>query len=83
MVNELLAAAGSAGIKVRQERLEYRDARASSGLVSIKGEAVLFLDKDIPEEEKLEHLARALKTADLTDVFLTPAARHLLEPDQE
>jgi len=79
LIEEFLAAARSAGIEVRQEALATRDVEAKSGLVRLKGKKVLFLDPGLSDKDKLKKLAEALRGADLENIYLSPAARSLIE----
>ena len=81
MMLELLAAARSAGIKVREAPLSGAEGGARSGLVLLRGTPVLLLDKGLSAGDRVEQLARALRCADLDNVYLSPAARSLIEAD--
>jgi hypothetical protein len=79
MVLELLAAAGSAGIDVREVPLSSGETKARSGLVVLRGTPVLFLDKNLPPRERAGLIAGALRGMDLDNVYLSPAARSIIE----
>lgn len=81
MIDELLEAARAAGVEVRSERLASSDPLTRSGLVTLKGSPVLFLDTGLAPHDQLDCLVRALRGADLENVYLSPAARALLEAE--
>lgn len=74
-----MAAAQSAGITVREAALNAGDQRAASGLVTLRGQRVLFLDFGLPLQERAELISSALRGLDLDNVFLSPAARALID----
>lgn len=82
VLDELKAAAQKAGIEVREVPLAMSDATARSGLVKLRGNPVLFLDPAADPEEAVGLLVQALAGRDLEDLFLSPAARSLLEERQ-
>lgn len=49
-----------------------------SGLCSMHGEKVLFIDRTLNDDEKLAVFAQELSQLDLNDVYLVPALRKLL-----
>ena len=65
LIDELVNAAQSAGVEVREDALESGDQKAASGLVRLRGTPVLFLDKKLGPEEKISLLAAALRELDL------------------
>ena len=75
--------AEKAGIRVRYEQLDLVDAVVRNGLCTIKGDRVLFVHRSHPVAEKIRILAEALKRVDLTGVYLKPAVRDLVDPDDE
>ena len=79
MVQELLAAARSAGIDVREAALCSQEARTESGLVTLRGTPVLFLDVNLPPAERAGLIAEALKGKDLGNIYLSPATRNMIE----
>ena len=75
---ELIAAAEQVGLEVRLRNLEDADPPAKSGLVRLKGKAVLFLHAGLPLPERSAALARALREFDLESLYLSPAARQAI-----
>jgi len=79
LIEELVNAAESAGVELREDALGEGDHKAASGLVTLKGVRVLFLDKKLGPEEKISVLAAALRKLDLENVYLSPAARKAID----
>jgi len=50
-----------------------------SGACRVRGDDVIFLDRNLPAAERVQALADALAGRDVETVYLTPAARRLLE----
>jgi len=88
MVEELAAAAERVGLQVRRERL-LREVgyRARGGACRLREKDLIIIDSSQPPAEQLEVLLDALRTRDLETLYLSPAARRLLqtrsdEPDR-
>ena len=64
------------GIDVR-----YTDG-GPSGLCTLKGERVLFIDKNLGQQSKVEVFAHAFKSLDLNGVYIIPALRRLMGMDE-
>ena len=54
-----------------------------SGLCTLKGERVLFLDKTLDRRDKIDVFVREFKTLDLEGFFVVPLIRRLLGLDNE
>jgi hypothetical protein len=67
---------------VREVPLGMTDQTALSGLVKLRGTPVLFLDPAADRDEAVRLLVLALAGHDLDDLYLSPAARALLEERQ-
>ena len=80
MVEELAAAAERIGLKVRRERL-LREVgyRARGGACRLREKDLVIIDSAQPPAEQLEVLLEALRTRDLETLYLSPAARRLLQ----
>jgi hypothetical protein len=88
LVDELAQAAERVGLQVRRERL-LREVgyRARGGACRLREKDLVFIDSAQPPAEQLEVLLEALRTRDLESLYLSPAARRLLQdqtdqPDQ-
>jgi len=67
------------GISVRYENVHIEEASGLGGLCRIKGEYVLIIHSRATVKEKLGVITRALKPFDLSDRYVRPALRELLE----
>jgi hypothetical protein len=79
IVDELAAAARAAGITIREAALATGELKARSGLCTLRGEPILFLDPALSMLERALVISSALRGRDLDNVYLSPAARALIE----
>lgn len=79
IVAELAAAASALGITVREFKRGGEDPPLQSGLVILRGLPVLFIEQGAPAEDRIAALGRALKNFDLEEIYLSPAARAVVE----
>lgn len=79
----LIELAEKLGIEVRREVLGDEEAVVKSGLAYVDGKPILFLDKRISSRETVAVLIRELKGFPMEDVYIRPALRRLLLPEQE
>ncbi len=83
LVSELEELAQRCGIEVRHEKLlrevGYR-ARSGSGIVKEKN--LVILDRTLAPAEQVEILVEALRGQDLENLYLSPAARRLLQDER-
>ena len=75
LLQELEAVASQLSVEVRHEDLEG----SRGGLIRLRGETCILLDRALPVRERVEVMAGALARLPLDDVFLRPAVRVLLE----
>jgi len=80
LCEELKEVATRLGMQVREEIL-LREVgyRVRSGLCRVHGEDVVFLDRSLPPEERVQVLLDALAGRDVETLYLSPALRRLLE----
>ncbi len=80
MLEELKAAAEKLGMKVREERL-LREVgyRVRSGRCRVGEDQVIFLDRNTPAESQIDVLIDELASLEIDQVYLSPAARSLLD----
>lgn len=83
VLDELIEAAGRVGLKVRREKL-LREVgyRARGGKCRLRSDDLIIIDRDQAPHEQLEIIAEALKGRDLEAVYLSPAARRILQVGQ-
>ncbi len=77
VLEDLEAAAAKLGVKVSYEVLG--ETIAGGGLCKVKGAYRVIIEKRGTVGEKAVTLAKALAALDTESVFLTPAARDLVE----
>jgi len=80
LCEELKEVARRLGMQVREEVL-LREVgyRVRSGACRVRGDDVVFLDRNLPPDERVQVLVDALAGRDVETFYLTPAARRLLE----
>jgi hypothetical protein len=83
LLADLLVLAERLDVRVRREALGDEETEVNSGLATVEGRPVLFLDSRIDSREAVEVLLRELRVFHLDDVYLRPALRRLLRPDSE
>ena len=81
------------GVKIRYEKILKEGSFFSGGLCRIKGEEVIIINSKVSVEDKIDILAKALMSFDLSQVFIKPALREFLtqfrpgkleeQPDEE
>ena len=75
LLQELEAVASQLSVEVRHEDLEG----SRGGLVRLRGQRCILLDRELSVPERVELMAGALARLPLDDVFLRPVVRELLE----
>jgi len=80
LCEELKEVARRLGMQVREEVL-LREVgyRVRSGSCRVRGDDVVFLDRNLPTDERVQVLLEALAGRDVETLYLTPALRQLLE----
>ena len=80
MLDELKAAAAKLGLDVREERL-LREVgyHVRSGRCRVREAEIIFLDREQPASAHIDVLVDELAGRPLEQIYLSPAARALLE----
>jgi len=78
LLNQLEELTESLGIKIRYEKILKEGSFFSGGLCRIKEEEVIIINSKISVENKIDILAKALMSFDLSQVFIKPALREFL-----
>jgi len=69
------------GLVVRRERiLREIGYRARGGACRLREKDLIIIDREQPAAEQLEILAEALRSHDLESLYLSPAARRVVQP---
>lgn len=71
------------GVEVFEQRLESETQKARSGLARVYQKNRLYLDKTLALEEKINLMIQALKSFDLSGVYLSPYLRAKVETQNE
>ncbi|MBV8137961.1 MAG: hypothetical protein JO121_20385 [Deltaproteobacteria bacterium] len=81
LVDELCEAAERVGLVVRREKiLREIGYRARGGACRLREKNLVIIDRDMAPAEQLEVLAEALRSCDLESLYLSPAARQVVQP---
>jgi hypothetical protein len=84
LLDEMVEAAERCGLEVRRERLMREVGyRARGGSCRFRERNLVILDSAQPEGEQLEVLVDALRERDLESLYLSPAARRMINPETE
>ena len=80
LLDELKVAAEKLGLQVREERL-LRDVgyRVRSGRCRLRSDEIIFLERGLPVQAHIDVLIDELAQRPLDDIYLSPAARALVE----
>jgi hypothetical protein len=80
LVDELVEAAKRLGLEVRREKiLREVGYRARGGACRLREKDLIILDREMPPAEQVEIIAEALRERNLEEVYLSPAARRVLQ----
>ena len=79
LLSQLEDLAGKFEIEIRYENINVEDSSSTGGLCRIKGEYVLIVHSRLTVKEKIRVLTKALKEFDLSEIYVRPAIRELLD----
>lgn len=83
LLNQLEELAEKLGVLVRDENINIEESSGAGGLCRIEGKYVLILNSKSTVKEKNQVLIKALRQFDLSDIYLKPVIRELLEGYEE
>ncbi len=84
LADELIEAAQRLGVEVRRERiLREVGYRARGGPCRLREQDLIIIDREMALADQLELLAEVLKDREHEQLYLSPAARKLLQPNAE
>ena len=84
LADELSEAARRLGLVVRREKiLREVGYRARVGACRFRDRDLIILDRELAPAEQVEILVEALRGRDLEALYLSPAARHLIDAASE
>lgn len=75
LFSELESVAARLGIDLRVERIESEQLGANGGLCRIRGCPLILIDASLPIADRVEVLARALSTFDVSAIHMPPVVR--------
>jgi hypothetical protein len=78
LLNQLEELAEALGIRIRYDKILKEGSFFSGGLCRIKGEEIIIINSRVSVEDKIDILAKALMSFDLSQVFIKPALREFL-----
>ena len=81
ILSQLEELADNLGVKVRYEQIKKEGAFSPGGLCKVKGEDILIINSKAGIEAKIETLAKALVSFDLSQIYIRPALREFLLKD--
>jgi len=70
-------------IYVRDENINLEESSTTGGLCRIEGKYVLILNSRATVQEKIQVLIKALQPFDLSNMYIKPFIRELLEEDEK
>ncbi len=79
LLSQLEELAGKIGIAIRYENVSTEESFSSGGLCRLKGEYVLIIHSQVGVEEKIRIISEALKSFSISDIYVKPVIRELLE----
>jgi len=79
LLGQLEELADNLCIKVRFERLKKESAFFPGGLCKVKGEDIIIINSTASLEDKIEIMGRALLSFDLSQIYVLPVIRELLD----
>lgn len=82
LLDQLKEIGSKVGLEVREERL-IREVGYSvhSGRCVVKGQEVILLDRNAGISERTDALIQSLSGCDLTDIYLEPGIRRLIQSE--
>jgi hypothetical protein len=84
LADELADAAKRLGLEVRREKIMREIGyRARGGACRLREKNLVIIDREMAPAEQVEVLVEALRSRDLENLYLSPAARRLLQAGEE
>ena len=71
------------GILVRDENINIDDVSSTGGLCIVEGQHILILNSKTTLQEKIQVAIKALRQFDISDIYVKPGIRELLEEHKE
>ena len=82
ILEHLEAVARSKSVIIRYERLENGELIIRSGSCRVKGSEYIIVDSRLTLKERIEVIARELRTWNLEDIYLLPLIREIISREK-
>ncbi len=79
LLNQLKELAEKLGISVRDENIDIEESSGFGGLCRVEGKYILILNSRAAMKEKNQVMIKALQQFDLSEIYIKPVIRELLE----
>jgi len=79
ILGHLESVADQLGVEIRYEPMEGETALSPGGLCRIRGKQVIIVNSKAPSGDQVGTLVKALRRLDLSQIYLRPGIRDLLE----
>jgi len=83
LLNQLEELAEKLEISVRDEYINSEESSSSGGLCRVEGRYILILNSTATVKEKIRVIIKALQQFDVSEIYIKPFIRELLEKDKE
>lgn len=83
LLNQLEELAEKLGIIVRDENINIEESSSTGGFCRIEGKYFLILNSKVTAKEKNQVMIKALRQFDLSNIYIKPVIRELLEGYEE
>lgn len=71
------------GVLVRDENINIDDVSSTGGLCIVEGQHILILNSKTTLQEKIQVAIKALRQFDISEIYVKPGIRELLEDHKE
>jgi hypothetical protein len=83
LLNQLEELAEKLEISVRDENINSEESSSTGGLCRVEGKYILILNSMATVKEKIKVIIKALQQFDLSEIYIKPFIRELLEGYKE
>lgn len=83
LLNHLEELAEKLGILVRDENINIEESSSTGGLCRVEGKHILILNSKATVKEKNQVMITALQQFDVSEIYIKPVIRELLEGYKE
>ena len=83
LLNQLEELAEKLEISVRDENINSEESSSTGGLCRVEGKYILILNSTATVKEKIQVIIKALQQFDLSEIYIKPFIRELLEGNRE